>query len=109
MLNYFKFNCFLLISDKSFADQVLEKYYNLYQNGLIQSVEEFSEESAQSQESYICPSSSSTQSSSFEEELIRLVSERPPLYDHRLPLKERSRTIVKDLWTEIIQALNGIL
>lgn len=58
------------------------------------------------------PSTSSTTRSrewnvDDEETLIKLVSERPPLYDFRLPLKERGRNVMKNLWEEVISELNG--
>lgn len=43
-----------------------------------------------------------------EEILIHLVSERPPLYDYRLPLKLRSRAIVNKLWPEVKNELKGM-
>lgn len=50
---------------------------------------------------------SSTWNAEDEEALIRLVSLRPALYDFRIPLKERSRTITRALWEEVILNLNG--
>lgn len=42
----------------------------------------------------------------IDEELIRAVQKCPPLYDYRMPLKERSRQKV-DLWKKVSTDLNG--
>lgn len=42
-----------------------------------------------------------------DELLISLVSARPPLFDMRLPLKQRSRGIIHNLWEEVISELNS--
>lgn len=42
-----------------------------------------------------------------DELLISLVSARPPLYDFRIPLKERCRDVVNNLWEEVISELNS--
>lgn len=39
----------------------------------------------------------------MEELLISCVQARPPLWDSRLPIKDRSKTIRDNLWTEIFQ------
>ncbi|CAL1681217.1 unnamed protein product [Lasius platythorax] len=43
----------------------------------------------------------------LDEELINAVQKRPPLYDYRMPLKERSRQKT-DLWKKVSEDLNGI-
>lgn len=42
-----------------------------------------------------------------DELLITLVSAKPPLYDFRMPLRERSRETIQKLWEEIISIMNG--
>lgn len=43
----------------------------------------------------------------MEELLISCVQARPPLWDSRLPIKDRSKTIRGNLWTEIFQEFGG--
>lgn len=45
----------------------------------------------------------------IDEELISLIQQRPALYDHRLPLQERSKLKKKDLWQEVSNCLGGKL
>ncbi|CAG9818744.1 unnamed protein product [Phaedon cochleariae] len=45
-----------------------------------------------------------TEEISVEEFLINLVMARPPLWDSRLPLKDRSKTIRDNLWLEVYEA-----
>ncbi|CAL1687583.1 unnamed protein product [Lasius platythorax] len=37
----------------------------------------------------------------IDEELISIVQQRPALYDHRIPLQERTKLKKKDLWQEV--------
>lgn len=39
--------------------------------------------------------------------MIALVKQRPPLYDKRLPLTERTFPIRAKLWKEVYDGLNG--
>lgn len=48
----------------------------------------------------------STNKQMIDEELINAVQKRPPLYDYRMPLKERSRQKI-DLWKKVSEDLNG--
>lgn len=41
----------------------------------------------------------------IDEDLIYAVQKRPPLYDYRMPLKERSRQ-KNDLWKKVCEDLN---
>ena len=42
-----------------------------------------------------------------EEQLIVEVQQRPPLWNHTLPLSQRSKVIKKKLWNEVCVAMNG--
>lgn len=44
-----------------------------------------------------------------DEELISIVQQRPALYDHRIPLPERTKFKKKDLWQEVSNCLGGKL
>ncbi|XP_018578262.1 uncharacterized protein LOC108916481 isoform X3 [Anoplophora glabripennis] len=44
-----------------------------------------------------------------EELLISLVQLRPALWDHRIPLKSRSKNIKDDLWVEVYTAMGQII
>lgn len=96
-----------------------EKYYGLYISGHVTAIEAEASQTLQSDEaranlaqpsgSALPPQPERRQFSEEDEEiLIRLVSERPALYDFRLPLRERGRSVVKNLWLDIIQELDGM-
>lgn len=44
----------------------------------------------------------------YNESLIAAVQARRPLYDHRIPVKERSALKKKALWNEVIRVLGGM-
>jgi len=46
-------------------------------------------------------------SASWEETFIKYVQDRPPLYDFRLPLQERTNSKKNNLWTEIYNLFGG--
>ncbi|CAG9771715.1 unnamed protein product [Ceutorhynchus assimilis] len=104
-------------SDPDYADQVAEKYYGLYLSGHVTAVEAEASDTFRRDEAGAIlahPSGSAEPvqperrpfCDEDEEILIRLVSERPALYDFRLPLKDRARSKVRNLWLDVIQELD---
>lgn len=43
------------------------------------------------------------------EMLIGEIQKREPLWNFKIPVVERGRTIVQKLWKEIVSAMNGML
>jgi len=43
------------------------------------------------------------------EMLIGEIQKREPLWNFKIPVAERGRTIIQNLWEEVVSAMNGML
>lgn len=77
--------CFSDVQNEDFNDLVTQDELNMSQNN---EAEDFS-------------------SGKYDEQLISLVQSHPALYDHRLPVAERTKLKKKDIWQVISNNFEG--
>lgn len=67
----------------------------------IDEISIISEESSETHSNFL-------DSTDIEELLIEEVAKHEVLYNYSLPIQERNRYVISEIWTEISKALNGI-
>ncbi|XP_036142139.1 uncharacterized protein LOC118645369 [Monomorium pharaonis] len=80
---------------------------NIDENNVATIVNKFDEDDLLSQDTDCNELSSQSLNTDFDERLITAVLDRPPLYDHRLNVKERSKLKKAALWEEVRNAINS--